>query len=50
MSCSIITANIWGLFTREWEKAPATARRLMLAGVAVMVVAIFVVGFAGRLA
>jgi L-rhamnose-H+ transport protein len=50
MSCSIVTANIWGLFTGEWEKAPAASRRLMLVGVAVIVGAIFVVGFAGRLA
>jgi L-rhamnose-H+ transport protein len=47
MSSAIITANLWGLFTGEWKRASYRARRLMLAGVAVVVASIFVVGLIG---
>jgi len=48
LSASIITANIWGIATGEWKQAAAGARRLMLAGVSVLVAAIFVIGIAGK--
>ncbi len=48
LSASIITANIWGLATGEWRHAGARPRRLMLAGVSVLIAAIFVIGLAGR--
>ncbi|MCL5098920.1 MAG: hypothetical protein M1608_15570 [Candidatus Omnitrophica bacterium] len=48
MSASIITANVWGWVTGEWDNSPAAARRLMAIGVVVLVVSIFVLGMAGQ--
>ncbi len=48
LSSSIIAANVWGLASGEWKHAAAAARRLMLAGVGVLVAAIFVIGILGR--
>lgn len=43
MSVVIIMANVWGAATGEWKGAGAQARRLMWAGVTVLVAAIAVI-------
>jgi L-rhamnose-H+ transport protein len=48
MSSAIITASLWGLLTGEWKGASAGARRLMFAGVSLLVGAIFILGMSGR--
>ena len=48
MSAMIITANLWGFLTGEWKGASVRARRFLLSGVAILVLAICVVGYANR--
>ena len=43
MSVDIITGNLWGLFTAEWDGAPKTARKLLIAGTIIILSAIIVV-------
>jgi L-rhamnose-H+ transport protein len=45
-SCMIIVANVLGAFTGEWKGAPTKARAIMAAGIAILTVAIAVVGTA----
>jgi len=47
MGISIATSALWGFATDEWKTAPQRARRLMMTGVALCVVA-FVVFAVGR--
>lgn len=47
MTAMIVTGNIWGLLTGEWANARATALALNAAGVAVLILAIFVIGLGG---
>jgi L-rhamnose-H+ transport protein len=49
MSAVAVTANILGFITGEWKGASRKARRLALAGVAILILAICVVGYANRL-
>ncbi|TAM83327.1 MAG: hypothetical protein EPN47_04240 [Acidobacteria bacterium] len=46
MAMMIITANVWGYLTGEWKQASLSARRLLLSGVGVLIVAVGVAGFA----
>jgi L-rhamnose-H+ transport protein len=48
MSAVAVTANILGFITGEWKGASRKARRLALAGVAILILAICVVGYANR--
>ncbi len=49
LSASISSANIWGFATGEWRRAAVLPRRLMLTGVGLLITAIFVIGWAGRI-
>ncbi len=48
MSVIVITAAVWGLVTGEWRGSGSQPRIIMAGGVAILVVAIFVLSFAGR--
>ena len=43
ISISIVTGNIWGLRRGEWQDAPASARRFLNLGLALLIVAVIVV-------
>ena len=47
MTAMIVTGNVWGLLTGEWAKARAAHLALNAAGVAVLILAIFVIGLGG---
>jgi L-rhamnose-H+ transport protein len=49
MSTMVITANILGFITGEWKGASRKAYRLAVAGVAILILAICVVGYANHL-
>ena len=49
MSLIVITATVWGIATGEWKGAGKQPLRLMGLGVAVLVVAIFVLGISSRM-
>jgi L-rhamnose-H+ transport protein len=49
MSLIVITANVWSLTTGEWKNTGKHPLRFMLAGVATLVLAVFVIGLASRL-
>jgi len=48
MSLIVITASVWGVATGEWKGVGSKPLLVMLAGVAVLVIAIFVLSAAGR--
>jgi L-rhamnose-H+ transport protein len=48
LSSSIATANLWGFATGEWRHVTGRPLRLMLAGIVILVVAMFVIGSAAR--
>jgi L-rhamnose-H+ transport protein len=48
MSLIVITASVWGIVTGEWKSAGRRPLTVMLAGVGVLVIAIFVLSAAGR--
>jgi L-rhamnose-H+ transport protein len=48
MSVIVITAAVWGMITGEWRGSGNKPRIVMGCGVGVLVVAIFVLSFAGR--
>ncbi len=43
MSIDIITGNLWGLFSGEWDNAPRIARKLLKRGMMIIIFAILVV-------
>ncbi len=43
MSVDIITGNLWGLFTGEWDNTPPAARKLLRLGISVIICAILIV-------
>ena len=49
MSLILITATAWGISTGEWKHAGKQPLRIMGSGVAVLVVAIFVLGISSRM-
>jgi hypothetical protein len=49
MSTMVITANILGFTTGEWKRARRKAYSLAVAGVAILILAIGVVGYANQL-
>jgi L-rhamnose-H+ transport protein len=48
MSVVVITAAVWGLMTGEWRGSGKKPRIVMAIGVGTLVIAIFVLSFAGR--
>ncbi|HEX9508673.1 MAG TPA: L-rhamnose/proton symporter RhaT, partial [Myxococcales bacterium] len=48
MSLIVITATVWGVMTGEWKNTGKQPLRIMSAGVAVLVGAIFVLSAASR--
>jgi len=49
MSTMVITANVLGFITGEWKGASRKAYSLAVAGVAILILAIGVVGYANQL-
>jgi L-rhamnose-H+ transport protein len=49
MSTMVLTANISGLLTREWEGAPHSSKRQLAFGVLLLLVAIAGLGYTNRL-
>lgn len=45
MATIIIMANVWGMLTGEWRGAGPRARRMIISGVAVLTLAIFIIGY-----
>jgi L-rhamnose-H+ transport protein len=45
MSVAVITANLWGFFDGEWKGASRTALTYCLTGIAILMLAIGVIGF-----
>jgi L-rhamnose-H+ transport protein len=43
ISLSIVTGNLWGLSRGEWRGAPGNARRLLNAGLGVLIVAVILI-------
>jgi L-rhamnose-H+ transport protein len=43
ISLSIVTGNLWGLWTGEWQGASISARRLLNFGLAVLIAAVIIV-------
>jgi L-rhamnose-H+ transport protein len=48
MSAMVITANLWGFLTGEWKAASRRARRLLVGGVAILILAMGVIGYANQ--
>jgi len=48
MSLIVITAAVWGMLTGEWKGSGQKPRIVMACGVGILVVAIFVLSYAGR--
>jgi len=48
MSVMVITANLWGILSGEWQSASRRAHQFLLSGVAILIVAICVVGYANQ--
>jgi hypothetical protein len=46
LSSSIATANVWGAATGEWHHSAARAKRLMSAGIGVLITAMFTIALA----
>lgn len=49
MSLIVITATIWGALTGEWKNAGRRPKATMAGGVAILIVAIFVLGLSSRM-
>lgn len=49
MSLIVITATIWGAITGEWKNAGMRPKAAMAGGVAILIVAIFVLGLSSRM-
>lgn len=48
MSSTVVIATLWGLFTGEWRRAGSKALGVMCVGLAVLVVAVFIIGLSNR--
>lgn len=49
MSTMVLTANVFGLYTGEWNGAPRSSMRLLGAGLILLLVALFGLGYANQL-
>ncbi|HOR29715.1 MAG TPA: hypothetical protein PLG73_17005, partial [Candidatus Sumerlaeota bacterium] len=49
IALAIAVGALWGIAQGEWRNTSAATRRLMLGGVAVLVLAIFVFAYSGSL-
>jgi L-rhamnose-H+ transport protein len=45
LSCSIVSANVWGYLLGEWDKAPKRPRLVMGCGIAVLITAVFFLSY-----
>jgi L-rhamnose-H+ transport protein len=43
MSIDITTGNLWGFWTGEWKGAPSWARKLLIGGMVIILVAVITV-------
>lgn len=48
MTVMVLVANFWGLVTGEWKQAPPRARRLLTAGIVVLVGALLIIGLSAQ--
>jgi L-rhamnose-H+ transport protein len=48
MSVMVITANLWGILSGEWQGASRKAHQFLMSGVAILIMAICVVGYANH--
>lgn len=48
MSLVVVVANVWGIATGEWKQAGRRALQVMSAGLAIVVMSMFVVGLGNR--
>jgi L-rhamnose-H+ transport protein len=48
LSCSIVSANVWGFLFGEWDKAPRRPRLVMGCGIAVLIAAVFILGYSAH--
>jgi L-rhamnose-H+ transport protein len=48
MSVMVITANLWGILSGEWKSASRRAHQFLISGVAILIMAICVVGYANQ--
>lgn len=44
MTVMVLVANFWGLATGEWKQAPSKAKRLLAAGIVVLIAALIIIG------
>lgn len=49
LSVIVITANLWGFLTGEWEGASRRSRQFLVSGVTILILAICVVGYANHM-
>jgi L-rhamnose-H+ transport protein len=50
MGCIVLTANVWGASTGEWRQAPRRAIQVLLAGVALLIGGVSLIGYASGVA
>jgi L-rhamnose-H+ transport protein len=49
MATIILTANLWGLYLKEWSGVSATTFRTFVAGIIVILISIVLVGIGNSL-
>jgi L-rhamnose-H+ transport protein len=49
MGCCIAISNVWGIASGEWRDAPGKPLKTMIAGLAVILLAIAVIGYGNSL-
>ena len=49
MASMVLAANVFGLLTGEWTQAPAASKRLLRAGVSLLMLAIAGLGYSNAL-
>lgn len=47
VSSIVLVANVWGIWTGEWRGSGRKPMRIMVAGLALLIVAIFTIGYSG---
>jgi L-rhamnose-H+ transport protein len=49
MTVAVLTGNFWGWITGEWKMAPVPAKRMMVVGSILLIVAIFIVNLGNQM-